>query len=395
MVIFSKISFSFILFNIIIFAIISNCLIDVNSYQRNKRSIVLINHKFVSPIPYYIGPFTKNYTSIHEALYRIQNNTCIRFKPAIFYVYGTGGFNFLRTHTLCESSSGPKLGDEKHINYVYISENCEHSIGKIEQLVGKMLGLVPEIYRDDRNKYVQINYSNLDKRTRLFYKKASYKKNDTMTFGYDFLSGTHFYAKNYSVNGKVVIEPKKPYEYYKYSMGQPYGLSFSDIKLLNKKYCFDIYRKNHCKNNGYRNPNNPKKCLCPSGFAGSKCEKQIKSSSACGTTFRRAWSCVKQINVKGIAKCSYFIKSLKNKRVKIIIDKSETEPNEHCYKNMGVEIKYRDNKGVSGVCLCGSYSNLTFISENNFAVVVYHGFNETNRINIRYQSVTKSAAKIK
>uniref|UniRef100_A0A183C852 Peptidase M12A domain-containing protein n=1 Tax=Globodera pallida TaxID=36090 RepID=A0A183C852_GLOPA len=60
--------------------------------------------------------------------------------------------------------------------------------------------------------------------------------------------------------------------FYQETIGHMEGLSFKDTALINRIFCNDTCKeKNWCLNNGYLNPNDCSKCLCPDGFAGTDC----------------------------------------------------------------------------------------------------------------------------
>uniref|UniRef100_A0A0N5BL88 Metalloendopeptidase n=1 Tax=Strongyloides papillosus TaxID=174720 RepID=A0A0N5BL88_STREA len=306
---------------------------------RLKKAVVQKKFKFKLPIRYYMDPFV-NHTSIQLAIKKIESYTCITFKPHWWYIEGTSGFNFKSSYT-CHSPFGPKVGDEKHENYILLSK------------IGTMLYLVFEYNRHDRDQYVKINDYNIDPTHKKDFEKYNYSTVETYGLQYDFYSGLHIFPTNFSIRGRAVLERKTnfsirglefgletyglQYDFYSglhifptnfsirgravletyglqydfYSglhifptnlavlerknnfsipgleFGQAVGLSFNDHKLLFNRYCLwnsslDLSSRKQCENQGYHDLRRwgKNKCICPNGFDGDHCEKPIKNLSS-------------------------------------------------------------------------------------------------------------------
>uniref|UniRef100_A0A0K0E2F9 Metalloendopeptidase n=1 Tax=Strongyloides stercoralis TaxID=6248 RepID=A0A0K0E2F9_STRER len=384
---------------IFIFLILSENLINTLFYQNNnedniirsKKSAIQANFKWKLPIKYFVHSFLKDQRAVEEAIQRIENKTCITFKRDYWYIKGTKGFNILPTYYYCSSPFGPKLNDENYENNILVSPKCQNSVGMVEGLIGTMLGLLSEVNRPDRDNFIEINGRNIYYSAKSYFYK--YNKSDIKTYdtGYDFLSALHFFPKNFSKNGELVIKPQKFYTNYKYSMGQTKGLSFNDYKILTSHYCSIKYR-DLCYNFGYKNPSkkNPRhegECVCPTGYTGVKCESNIENERTCGKTILKSANCWKKLEAGRKGKCSYIIKAKRKKNIRLDIEEVVMPESKSCYGDQRVEIKYRMDKGVGGVCICGSHKNLTFVSEASDILIIYHSSSYSNKLKASYRSI--------
>uniref|UniRef100_A0A0K0FQJ4 Metalloendopeptidase n=1 Tax=Strongyloides venezuelensis TaxID=75913 RepID=A0A0K0FQJ4_STRVS len=369
---------------------------------RQKRAVIQTKFKFDIPVKYYIGPFL-NSTSVQLAIKKIEDKTCIQFEQQSWYIKGTGGFNLKRGY-ICHSPFGPKVGDEDYENYVLLSNKCEHDVGVIEILIGTMLGLVFEHNRPDRDRYVTVNFQNINP---LHYRDFDkYNDSDVETYGmlYDFYSGLHIFSKNFSKNGKAVLERKSEFEIHGLGFGQSYGLSFNDYKTLFKRYCEyratdKKYRPNRkydrydfpdrqCSNYGYLKSNKYGYCICPSGFQGEYCDEPITDFRACdreGHNVLIATNENKTVELARKGHCSYHIKAPKyHTYVKIRINVSKTPNATTCYPDKGHEIKYQWDKGTTGITLCGEHHNLDLTSDDRLAVIIYNGVDNNCKLKFTY-----------
>ncbi|EFO22250.1 hypothetical protein LOAG_06237 [Loa loa] len=74
-------------------------------------------------------------------------------------------------------------------------------------------------------------------------------------------------------------------KFQQYTIGQREGPSFLDYAAINIAYhCTEQCPSIHCDHNGYPNPNNCDKCLCPDGFAGRTC--QFVQYTSCGALIK-------------------------------------------------------------------------------------------------------------
>ncbi|CEF69890.2 Astacin-like metalloendopeptidase [Strongyloides ratti] len=372
--------------------------IEIDNLSRKKKSVVQTKFKWKLPIKYFIHYFLYERKAIYEAIKRIENKTCIKFKEHYWYIKGTSGFNFIPTYTACFSPYGPKLDDESFENNIFVAPRCQNSVGLVEGLIGTMIGLIYEVGRYDRDSYVNINYENMLARVDNLFKKHNLSETETYGTEYDFLSALQYFPKNFSKNGKPVVEPKDFFKYYQNSIGQTKGLSFNDYKVLTLKYCHEKIHYN-CKNGGYTDVNYAYKgfydwgdCICPSGFSGSTCEENVRNDRTCGETVLDESSIGKMIYASRTGKCSYFIKFQRPLKVKLTIIEISTKTNEYCSPGIGIEIKFRKDKGAGGACLCGKYKNITITSENNFMVIIYNGLSSNDKFTATFDKVLRESS---
>ncbi|PIO57339.1 hypothetical protein TELCIR_21254, partial [Teladorsagia circumcincta] len=82
----------------------------------------------------------------------------------------------------------------------------------------------------------------------------------------------------YSVSINKGQSAMLPLEYnYKYTLGSPF-VSFVDLLMVNKLYgcekSCDLVKAVHCDMEGFPNPRNCSKCVCPSGYGGDRCTEK-------------------------------------------------------------------------------------------------------------------------
>uniref|UniRef100_A0A0N5BL87 Metalloendopeptidase n=1 Tax=Strongyloides papillosus TaxID=174720 RepID=A0A0N5BL87_STREA len=370
---------------------------ELDAFTRQKRAVIQTKFKFETPVKYYIGPFL-NYTSIYLAIKRIEEKTCIKFRQEFWYIKGTRGFNFKRSY-ICHSPFGPKVDDKNYENYVLLSHKCEHNVGVIEILIGTMLGLVFEHNRPDRDYYVIVNRENIIPLHNHDFDR--YKNSEVETYGllYDFYSGLHIFSKNFSKNGKAVLERNSVFKIHGLGFGQAYGLSFNDYKTLFKRYCESHehkhgHRHSHnwhwrrCQNFGYLESKKHGNCICPTGFEGAYCDDPIVNYRACDSNGHNSLYADHQnktIKLGRKGRCSYHIRARGFRiAVRIHIIVSKTPNTTTCYPDKGHEIKYQWDKGTTGLTLCGVYRNIDIISDDNFAVIIYNGVDENSKLEFTY-----------
>uniref|UniRef100_A0A182Q735 Metalloendopeptidase n=1 Tax=Anopheles farauti TaxID=69004 RepID=A0A182Q735_9DIPT len=179
-------------------------------------------------VPYTIEPGAFTVTqqnSIAAALQQIELVSCVRFKPRTTetdYVLVTGAY------TGCWAVLG-HVGGRQTVN---LQPNGCMSRGTIIHEFLHALGFVHMQSASDRDFYVQINYaaiaadkvSNFDR----------YSSNVIEDFGipYDYDSVMHYGSTAFTFNGQPTIIPREA----GVVIGQRIGMSYKDIKRLNKLY---------------------------------------------------------------------------------------------------------------------------------------------------------------
>ena len=100
--------------------------------------------------------------------------------------------------------------------------------------VGHVLGLMHEHQRPDRDLYLEVHAENAGA-FGFAYEKLTLGPLDN-NGPYDFLSIMHYWDAAYSINGKPILIPKKPFETYAKVMGRSNQLSDGDKRLIRKIY---------------------------------------------------------------------------------------------------------------------------------------------------------------
>ncbi|CEF69889.1 Astacin-like metalloendopeptidase [Strongyloides ratti] len=383
-------------FNIILFLILLNNINysknEEDKLTRNKKAVIQRRFKWNLPIKYNIHRLITNFEVIIEAIQRIENKTCITFESSFLSVSSSEGFNIIFTNDYCFPPSVPKFNDRLPFNNtIYISPKCQNNVGIIEILIGRMLGLLYEVNRDDRDFFIDINYDNINDEGKKLVVKYDKGDDETYYTGYDFMSGLHFSSIAFSKNNRSVFIPKDFYKYYQYSMGQSKGLSFNDYKVLAFHYC-DSKLRYFCNNFGYKNPSNKDldikgQCICPTGYSGVKCENNIENYRKCGQTNLIPIDYWQSLRAERDVLCSYSIKTTRRYKIELTIIESRMPQLDNCYEDERVEVKYRVEKGTGGVCLCGNHKNITFLSERDSMLIIYNSLKKNSKLVAMYRRV--------
>uniref|UniRef100_A0A182ISU6 Metalloendopeptidase n=1 Tax=Anopheles atroparvus TaxID=41427 RepID=A0A182ISU6_ANOAO len=181
-----------------------------------------------SVVPYKIdtGAFTTvQQNSIIAALQQIELISCVRFVPRTTetdYVMVTGAY------TGCWATLGHRGG----MQTVNLQPNGCMSRGTIIHEFLHSLGFVHMQSASDRDFYVQINWDAIP--TSKASNFESYSSNIIEDFGipYDYDSVMHYGSTAFSVDNRQTIIPKQS----GVTIGQRVGMSYKDIKRLNKLY---------------------------------------------------------------------------------------------------------------------------------------------------------------
>uniref|UniRef100_A0A0N4Z4F7 Metalloendopeptidase n=1 Tax=Parastrongyloides trichosuri TaxID=131310 RepID=A0A0N4Z4F7_PARTI len=355
-----------------------------------KRRAIFKNSKYFSgsmPILYNI---TKDIdeSNLREALKMIENDTCITFKKVDIVPPNSQGFMY-HLNSANFAFCGPQTKDKPQV--IFLSKKYNANVGRHLRQTALSIGLVNQFNRPDRDKYIKINESNAHWWVYggfILESKFTKKEIDIMGTSYDFGSITHVDGYEYSKNGFPVMEAIIPQ--YNNMMGQDYKLSFNDAKLINKAICKNVCKTkiNKCRNGGYQDPNQCSKCKCPNGFSGMYCHKIGKSDRKCGKQLLKATSSKGTLSKIGKMSCNYLIESKEKKKIELIIKSVNTTTYRPCFENMGLEIKYDLDKGTTGLCLCGTYSNIKLQSKSSNVLIQYNGEDKKNYFKIYYKQIS-------
>uniref|UniRef100_A0A0N5BU73 Metalloendopeptidase n=1 Tax=Strongyloides papillosus TaxID=174720 RepID=A0A0N5BU73_STREA len=353
-------------------------------------------------INYYIDK-NLNRTPIEEALRKIEEQTCLRFNPMNETNLNNDieGLMFVNKKNICATFLGNTNSSILHT--ILIGQNCsgKNDVGKIQQLVGKAFGMIDQHRRPDRDNYISINYTGINK---TMWEPYLEKWNSSMVhlygIGYDYNSLFHWKSNVFRLANDTTSTLNANISEYNKMMGQLLEMNFADYKLLNYHFCNDSYVQMHskmpnCTNSGYYDINNNSSgiCKCPNGFSGDLCDSLRQNVGNCTDSQEiNATSENQTLSISGIKNCTYRIKTSNGNKVLVTISDVKTQTptvGQKCMPETGFEIKYRNDKGPAGLCLCGNYSGITLTSEGNEVIVLYTGRNENDSFELEYSVATQ------
>uniref|UniRef100_A0AAF5I3F3 Metalloendopeptidase n=2 Tax=Strongyloides stercoralis TaxID=6248 RepID=A0AAF5I3F3_STRER len=339
------------------------------------------------PIRYYIqsSEMEKN---LNIAISILNNNTCVTFKKEFQTFNDTQGLIF-KEGSYCASYIGNVF--ENNAQEIILSKDCYKDAYTILHELGHALGLVHEHARKDRDKFITIHYHRMTEGGN----NAFYIRNDSIFFNYsttyDYAALMHYdpysFTKGwYKFFGYPVIEPKLN-EQYIYMMGQRKKMTFNDFKRINLCHCnwckwVSNYTgeklgitKTLCRNGGYPDFRNCKKCLCPTGYTGKFCQKIISSDFKCGRTSFIANKNGTSLIYNNNMTCHIFLKIAKKKKIEItILYVNAPVRQKYCTEDFAYQFKYMRDKGTTGLLLCGHHQkHMKLTSESNSVLVFYKG----------------------
>ncbi|VDK48037.1 unnamed protein product, partial [Anisakis simplex] len=300
---------------------------------------------------------------IRRALRYVESETCMRFqenrnsRDYIQFIRGAG----------CWSSVG-RVGGRQQISIGY---GCEAGI--------------EVCFIDSKEAFIRIMICSFEFHgLQGNFEKRSSWNTDNMGEPYDLGSVMHYgskaFAIDYSRDTIRTIDRN-----FQRTIGQRGGMSFKDIKMINKRYCqctlhhlfvhkhfshrnsqvrkltirinfSDVCSPLPCQNGGYTNPNKCSECKCPKGYGGRYCER-IETS---GTSPAQVLVVVDHLNLPCEETCTNY-----------------------------VELKYANEKTSTGPRLCCMAPTASFISEGNEFIVIFNTANVDTRyqgMKIRYQA---------
>uniref|UniRef100_A0A0N4ZTX3 Astacin domain-containing protein n=1 Tax=Parastrongyloides trichosuri TaxID=131310 RepID=A0A0N4ZTX3_PARTI len=144
---------------------------------------------------------------IINVIKEIENNTCIIFQQQNGTISGRHGINFKKSNECKNMRIGTKKGNSSQ--GIHLTEECATSIRTIRSLLHQALGHLPSVFREDRNKYVKVDflYMNLS-RVDSFNYNYTYRTENNYTGNFDFGSITLSNSSAFSVDKlKKIIKP--------------------------------------------------------------------------------------------------------------------------------------------------------------------------------------------
>jgi len=182
-------------------------------------------------IPYVIdGSISGDYrarNSIGQAIADYHKYTCIRFKQRTnertYVRFANGGG--------CSSPVGYRAG---RVNTISLARGCRYK-GTVMHEIGHTIGLYHEQSRPDRDRYVRINWNNINRNMQFNFNKQPSSNINSLGTRYDLQSMMHYGQTAFSINGRsLTIQTLDPANQ-KY-IGQRNGFSSIDKEQINKMY---------------------------------------------------------------------------------------------------------------------------------------------------------------
>ncbi|CEF59714.1 Astacin-like metalloendopeptidase [Strongyloides ratti] len=397
------------IFSIIIFILIIYfwCIYKSSIYNHNQIIVssdiifndIHIDHKrdlfrdiwnpWISPINYCVGPSVSS-KNVKIAIEEVINHTCIKFNKINETTNKTQELLFKKSQR-CLSYIGHI--ESNHTQIIELTPNCYDNPYVILHEIGHALGLVHEHARTDRDEYIKINTGNMksDRLSNLeILKTPAYFNYSTY---YDYAALMHYSQFAFatfwsSFFGWPVIESKLEREY-SWMIGQRKKMTFNEFKQINLFYCnwcnwidnkTGLLIKNNdyqtlCKNGGYPDYKNCSKCICPTGYTGDLCDYIIKSDTECGKTNFDVNTTETSIVLNDKMTCYFSLKAKNSKKVLLKVTYVNAPYKESiCTEDTGYQVKYRKDKGATGLLLCGHHSRLIILkSESNDILLFYRG----------------------
>uniref|UniRef100_A0AAF5D8N8 Metalloendopeptidase n=1 Tax=Strongyloides stercoralis TaxID=6248 RepID=A0AAF5D8N8_STRER len=354
------------------------------SYIRMKRRIQSGSlNRWNLQIPYFVD---KNVDRIliRQSLNQLELETCIRFKEMKYMAPGMSGIRYYYGNT-CSSRVGKVNGVQWQ--RISIGDKCDDK-GRVQHETLHALGIDHEHTRPDRNNFLFIIRRNIIDKTLRNFHIASPDIAYTLNIPFDYGSLMHYDIHSFSKNGYITMLPKD--ELYKKTIGHLRDLSFNDIKTLNLYYCSNKCPKRiKCFNGGYQNPNICNTCKCVEGFTGKKCKLLSKSPPSCGKTFFYAKSISQEIKGGGGNYCIYHIKARNRRKIGLNVIFSNIYLHEAhvCETKNTLEIKYWNDKTVTGARFCGHTSQTIFISKSNYVIIYFRSTKLINKFKLTFRKM--------
>lgn len=344
---------------------------QINS-NRNKRKITADmtlrwNDNYV---PYKFGQNDEQWQKqINEALRYWERETCLKFVQdgpgdALYFDRGSG----------CYSSVG-RLGGDQLISIGY---GCE-TLGIISHEVGHALGFWHEQERGDRDSYVKINLQNAIPGTEGNFGKRSSLELITLDIPYDLGSVMHYAANSFSNESlRYTVDPID--QKYRSTIGNRVAPSFTDIKQINRLYCYDkCSTRMICQNEGYQDPNNCNQCKCPVGLGGPFCN--ILDQTRCGGDLVASYQWQTLSFSDSIAYCFWRISAPQGGRIRFEITDVYFKCAPTCEEF--VEIKHGADMQLTGFRLCCLPITGSIVSQLPYIIVIAKS-TVPSRFSIRY-----------
>ncbi|WKX89332.1 hypothetical protein Q1695_008742 [Nippostrongylus brasiliensis] len=179
-----------------------------NALRDDDKKWILRDEDGNIVVPYIITGFYDNSAknTIKEAMRRIEKNTCIRFKKRL---NETDYLDF--QNVKYEGCYADSVGRRPGKNIVTLEYNGGRKCLKthvVQHELFHVLGLWHEHMRSDRDKYITVNYRNVDEDRRKQFEKVSDRVATTFGIPYNYKSLMHYQKTAFTKRGLISIQTK-------------------------------------------------------------------------------------------------------------------------------------------------------------------------------------------
>ncbi|KAK6054209.1 astacin [Cooperia oncophora] len=213
-----------------------------------------------------------------KAVDHISSRTCIDFQED-----PTAGNRIHIKYDYKRNGCWSDMGVQGGVQNMWLGKGCLH-VGPIIHEMVHTLGVGHMHNRDDRDDYIQVDFSSMKENTTSQFKRMIADEVINYT-PYEYGSIMHYGADAFTRNGNITIAPLD--QTYLWTIGSPIP-SFYDISTLNKLYnctgivifgqdccrCGADLNRTTCSNGGVPNPRQCDVCLCPYGYGGRYCDER-------------------------------------------------------------------------------------------------------------------------
>ncbi|CEF59693.2 Astacin-like metalloendopeptidase [Strongyloides ratti] len=346
----------------------------------------------VSEIQYFVkSPVKKD--NVKKAIEHIENNTCIKFKEVDSEFSDKQGLIFLED-IVCSSNVG--LINPNKSQPIKLSSYCYDKVELILHEIGHALGLIHEQSRSDRDEYISVDLNNVEDNEKHNFQIMNYSSYRNYSTQYDVKALMHYKPTDFAKNTKKPVITSRLHNAYQKNMGYSTKMTFNEIKQLNLCHCNKCNWVNkdgrktktngtdRCRNGGYPNHNDCSKCICPTGYTGTFCREIEKSDDGCPDSIHKAQSNVKNLVMIDKKTCYIFLQATKGKKIKLQIISYTLTIKAFCTEENSNQIKYFQDKGNTGLLLCGIHHYIELTSQSNSVLIVYRGQTDRDALGVGF-----------
>uniref|UniRef100_A0A0N5C2U3 Metalloendopeptidase n=1 Tax=Strongyloides papillosus TaxID=174720 RepID=A0A0N5C2U3_STREA len=350
-------------------------------YYRKKRKVR--GRKFnlwSKSIPFFIEK-NLNRNLIVKALREIEQTTCVRFHEVKRVSFRMTGIRYFPGRA-CSSYLGKRI--LRGFQTIYIAKRYE-TLGAIQHETLHLLGIDHEHCRIDRDKYLFVLLKNVKRSDIYDFRVPSSTHSNTFGLPYDYGSIMHYDMLASSKNNEPTLIPK--HVLYAHTIGHVQKLSFIDIKTINLLYCRNMCSfKIDCDNGSYQHPTKCFQCICVEGFVGKNCNHFTTNLPSCGKSIHFVHEFPQEIKVNGKIKCYYRLIAEKDTKIMLqVYTRIHPLKRVFCWPEDCLEIKYWEDKTVTGARFCGRTKNIIFLSKSNVVIVYFKSTYIENEFKLKFK----------